>query len=381
MKLLFLTKVDFSDPDLLGVRKKICGQVDALNRSGMDADLIYIDHQHIQIREKGVDRELMSLVSGGSRFWFYQYKLFTFLRASKGYDTIVIRHFQMLPIFLIQLWILKVFQWPELKVVLEIPTYPYVLERKSTSLRARLEEWVDQWSCKYLMSRSVDRILTYSRFDRIWGIETIQTDNGIAIQGTEKLNQIPEMTTFRMVAVSGLERWQGIDRVIQGMAHVRDQAELNISVTFHIVGSGSVQEELEQLVDQLALRDAIVFHGPMSGADLADLLKDCHVAVGSLGRHRTGNEYGQTTTLKAREYALGGIPFFMSMVDHDFGPEYPFCLQVPSTEDPIQISDVVNWYSALKAEHPGFAKRMYDDAVKRLTWDTKLGPLLTYLQH
>lgn len=379
MHLILITRVNTGNPVLVGVTKKIHGQVEALRELGNTSDLMYIQGSDVVVEAVDGRRTISRLRHAWSRFLFYHFGLFRFLRSGRPYDGLLIRHFRMDPLFLFQLWRFKTFSHPGCKIVLEVPTYPYDREGHDQTWLDRIESDVDHWTLTWLANIVFSRVLTYSRYDRIWGVSTIQTDNGISVTGIAPPPPRALDRVFRMIAITSVEPWQGLDRIIRGMARAPQGIPGGLSIELHIVGNGAALKDLQELVSELDLGQSVIFHGPSSGLALDDLLTKAHVGVGSLGRHRTGNEGGQTTTLKAREYALRGLPFFQSMVDHDFGTDYRYCLRVPSHEDAIDLSDVVKWYLDLARDTPDFATWMYHDAVKRLSWTRKLKPVHDFL--
>ena len=72
----------------------------------------------------------------------------------------------------------------------------------------------------------------------------------------------------------------------------------------------SKQIGFQTLIDRYDLKDKVIFHGALFGAELDDVFNQCQFAIGSLGRHRSG--ITRIKTLKNREYATRGIPFIYS---------------------------------------------------------------------
>ncbi|MBK7343090.1 MAG: hypothetical protein IPJ06_08355 [Saprospiraceae bacterium] len=96
--------------------------------------------------------------------------------------------------------------------------------------------------------------------------------------------------------------------------------------------------------------------------------------------HRTGVAEGQTTTLKAREFAARGLPFILGYADHDFGPAYPFCTIESSDERPVDPRTLLTFYTKVRQDHPTYYDTMRKDAQDRLSWNAKLLPVNKFLE-
>jgi len=103
-------------------------------------------------------------------------------------------------------------------------------------------------------------------------------------------------------------------------------------VICEIVGQGPLQSDLEQLRDDLGLRDWIVFRGPLLPDDIRQELSECDVFVLACRIDETGNRDSMPVVIK--EAMATGAPVVATreaavpeMVDHTVGrlaePESP----------------------------------------------------------
>lgn len=67
--------------------------------------------------------------------------------------------------------------------------------------------------------------------------------------------------TLNIVTVGRLAHEKGLERAIRAIEHARRQG---IPAMLHLVGSGSKENELRNLADELGLQGAVVFHGSQS---------------------------------------------------------------------------------------------------------------------
>jgi hypothetical protein len=99
--------------------------------------------------------------------------------------------------------------------------------------------------------------------------------------------------------------------------------------------------------------------------------------VGSLGLHRIGLNY--SSTLKAREYASRGIPFFWSTLDEDFGDDFKYIYHVESDDSDVNLNDITSFALNVRSdfEHP---RNMKCFALNNLTWDIKMKKLFQFFE-
>lgn len=205
------------------------------------------------------------------------------------------------------------------------------------------------------------------------GKKHITIGNGFDVRSVSPRRR-PEFTpeVLSIICVSQVNRWHGIDRIIEGIAAYQGPS----AIYLHIVGTGLEIPALKSSVEKYGLEDRIFFHGYLSGHQLDELFDHCHIAAGSLGLHRIGLE--EASILKVREYCSRGIPFFISCADPDFPGDSVFSLTIPGDETPVPVEDLLQFASGIcaKPEHP---QLMHDYALKNLDWSKKMKVLRDFL--
>lgn len=63
-----------------------------------------------------------------------------------------------------------------------------------------------------------------------------------------------------MIAVAGLAKWHGYDRILRGMGEYYKEGEKR-EVQFHIVGEGSPIEEYKRIVEKYEIAEHVTFNG------------------------------------------------------------------------------------------------------------------------
>lgn len=265
---------------------------------------------------------------------------------------------------------------PQIKIIFEIPTYPYDLEWNRFIDKTML--WKEK-TCRGFLYKYVDRIVTFSDDREIWNIKTIPISNGIDIkQLPKKQMQSPKSENqINLVAVALLAPWHGYDRLLRGLFEYYKSSP-TITVNLDIVGTGPEYKNLQQIVKNYGLFDVVKFHGKLHGKDLSNLYNTSDIAIGSLGMHRIGLH--KAHTLKVREYCARGIPFIKSYYDNIFdNNHFKYMLNVSADESSIDINKIVTFYTQLRMDQ-GVIDEMYNFALNYLTWNKQLKPILEYIK-
>jgi hypothetical protein len=176
--------------------------------------------------------------------------------------------------------------------------------------------------------------------------------------------------------VANLSFWHGYDRVVAGLAaHARSGA--GPRVVFDIAGSGAEFARLRAQIDAHGLQDTVRFLGPVHGKDLDRLLMSAHVGISSIGMHRLDVD---TSNIKSREFCARGLPFCIAYPDRDFPASLPFVHQLPATDDPVDIPELLDWYRQLRRVNPVYTTTLRAYAEAYLTWDAKMAPVTEWLR-
>lgn len=361
-KLLLFTKMNFAVKENSGIRKKVFAQVRALRTHGLEVDVVYFENNDVFIEGDNVNY----IFKSKSKLQFLQFLYGGFLKEIdvKSYNYVYIRHFLTNPLFLSLLSKLKK-KNSAIKIFMEIPTYPYRFEFVDMPLVKRLGLIIDE-RCVPFFKKYIDRIITFSAEKEIFGIPTIQTDNGIDIEQFPMIPKAPfDEKTIRLFGLANVQKWHGYDRIIEGLK-VYYAKNPDVEVIFDIGGNGSEIPRLKELVSSYKLSENVIFHGFVSGEELTKLFEQTHVGVGSFGMHRIGVADGQTSTLKTREYAARGLPIALGHQDRGFPAGFPYLLELPADESPVDIQRIVDFY--LNVEKSDYPTEMNAYAEENLTW-------------
>lgn len=231
------------------------------------------------------------------------------------------------------------------QIFIELPTYPYEQEYVGFISKLRLR---NNDRCAVGLKKYVDRIVTFYPIpgDRFFDVPCLTVPNGFDFDTVSLIrdDRVPER--IHIAAVSAMRHWHGYERMIEGL-HRYYAAGGQRDIVLHMVGEGREGPKYLALTKEYGLEERVLFHGPMFGDDLANLLEQCTLGVDSLARHRTN--ISVLSSLKSREYGAKGIPLINSCRIDIIEDGYPYLLLVPADETPVDIETVVAFYDRIYA--------------------------------
>lgn len=194
--------------------------------------------------------------------------------------------------------------YPQCRVLIEIYTYPYDKDE--------FGKWY-AWPryCKEVWNRKkipawIDRYVTVSREEWIFGKETIRISNGIQIDQIRPVSGISEKgEQLDMIAVAYMQKQHGYERIIEGMYDYYQNGG-DRQVYLHLVGDGPEKSRYQKLVKKRGLEKKVLFYPNLTGEKLDRVFEQKDIAIAALGLYKNGICY--ESSLKSREYLARGLP-------------------------------------------------------------------------
>ncbi|WP_028912549.1 glycosyltransferase family 1 protein [Prevotella sp. MA2016] len=367
-KALFIVFHGF-DPNN-GISKKITYQINALNACGIHTHLCYMEEKGNKTRM--VDGQIIADYGSGLKSKILKRTEFSSIvkYAIKEHITFVyIRSNHNANPFTINM--VKKMKKAGMKVVMEIPTYPYDAEYLSQGMGKQIFQ---DRLFRHILAKQLDAIITFSDVNEIFGKKTIRISNGIDFDSIKiKKSNTTDSSVINLIGVAEIHPWHGFDRVIKGLAAYY-AAPHDTIVKFHIVGYFFfANDELmfKQIIADHHLEEYIILHGKKHGEELDKIFDECDFGIGSLGRHRVGID--KIKTLKNREYAARGIPFIYSETDEDFDDK-KYVLKAPADETPIDINRIIDFY-----QHLTLSPADIRTSIKHLSWENQMQKVINYI--
>lgn len=371
MKGLFLTFYGLEPHN--GISKKILYQVKSLNRIGVATKLCYTDYDKQGNQVRKVDDDIIenfgkNIISKIKKRVSYS-SIVNYIDKN-GISFLYIRSAHNASPFINTA--LRKIKSKGVKIVVEIPTYPYEGQFKGARMEAKARLFFDILFRKK-MSKLIDSYVTFTDNKTIFGTRNIEISNGIDFESVKlktrnrKLNTDGQ-DTFNMISVSEVHYWHGLDRIIEGMyKYYEKNKHPATDLLFHVVGRGFGKEyyELQELARTRGLSDKIIFYGNKSGNELDGIFEKADFGIASLGRHRSN--ITKIKTLKNREYAARGIPFVYSEIDDDFEKMH-YVYKAAPDDSPVDISSLMDFYESVSMT----PSEIRNTIIDTLSWDTQM---------
>lgn len=231
---------------------------------------------------------------------------------------------------------------PNIKIILEIPTYPYKQELKGL---INVPNAIRDYLYHNQLKKYVDIIVTPSPLretKEIYGIKAMEIKNGIDIDVVKARTFVEHNeSVINIIGVALLVPCHGYERIIEGIAKYYQCKELNEpEIKFYIIGEGSAKQDLQNLTKTLHLEDHIIFTGRKEGKELDEYYDLADIGVGSLGMYKI-NWFGTENALKTREYCAKGLPFITTSIDATFNRgDFEYCYVVDNSNTKINIHEI-----------------------------------------
>lgn len=260
-------------------------------------------------------------------------------------------------------------KFPECKIILEIPTYPYKQEMKQ--LKSKPQYFRDI-IYRGKLKKYIDQIVTFSPHSEIYGIPATEITNGVdidMIKQKEPKKYNPQ--SIMILGVAGMQIWHGFDRLIEGMnqyySSIKDKPKVKIS--FVVAGEGPYKEKWIQLAEKYNISDHVHFVGIKTGAELEKLYNEADLGIGSLGLHQV-MDFPRVSILKTREYCAKGLPFITTEKDYLFSDKkFDYSLIVKDDNSPIDVEEIIDFLNQINKKVPtDIVNNMRQYAMKHIQW-------------
>lgn len=362
--ILYISGLDLNKKT--GVNKKVLSQIKAFDNIGANVSYIAVKDENIYyFNKKGAEY----IRKGSKSKVIRQIKIMnTNIKIIKKLDNInliYIRYSFSTPQVI---RLLKIAKKKHIKVVEEIPTYPYDEEIKnSKKLVLKFALIVDK-CFRRMLKKYLCNLVTFSEDKKIFGIETIRINNGVDVNSIKPINIKYDNNVINMIAVSSMEYWQGYDRVIKSLKkYYENKGSKEPQIFIHFVGNGTELENLKNLVKMLELEKYVTFYGFLSGEELENIYNKCQCAIAGLGIFRKNIQ--KASTLKIREYIARAIPFIYSTTDESI-KEFEYAYKVSDDEEIFDMCNIIEFLEGLNKD---FIKRdMRAFAEQNYRWETQM---------
>ena len=276
-------------------------------------------------------------------------------------------------------------RYPECKILIEIYTYPYDIDayfRDALSAFRAFPVYVKDLVYRHRMKGIVDRFVTYSNDDKIFGIKTIKTINGYdfsQIRPNVVKDAVGEKE-INLISVSFMQNHHGFERIIEGLAEYYKTNAANRRIVFHIVGDGLVVDKYKKLVHRRHLEPYVIFYGKKLGDELESIYKKADIGVCSFGMYKLGIDYA--SSLKIPEYLAKGLPIMagskISMMNDE---NIQYCLEFRNDRSKVDMTRVVQFYDEIYSgkDRADVIEEIHQYAKQHFDENRTFRPILDYI--
>jgi len=376
MKGLIYYRINRDDIANVGVLKKCLAQVAAFKNLGVQTDLLLLSDKGILLNDQLIHHFSSPILSKAtSKYWFFFFNLLPTISKHidfNTYDFIYFRYALAHPA-LNQFLATAKNKNPVLKVIAEMPTYPYKKEKKS--FIDRLSLWMDQHYQKKL-SAYLDGITHYGLESEILGIPTIRITNGITVHKIPISKSQPQVKKLRLIAVANWSYWHGLDRLIEGLKNYYQYENPETLITLKVIGHGKAIPQYKKLVEKYSLGEQVDFFPPMTNEALDHHFDHADIGIGTLGIHRKNITID--ASLKHREYCARGIPFLLAGRDLDFPTHFSFLKKCTPTNEAIELGELITFWEKYSNSSNKLEVRKY--AEEHLRWEERIKKVITFIK-
>lgn len=254
--------------------------------------------------------------------------------------------------------------YPACKIIVEIMSYPYDKEEFLNIIYwpYYFKECINRKKYKLY----IDRFVTFSDDNKIFGVDTLQTLNGIDVSMVIPVSSEKEYSGINLIAVAGMYKFHGYERLIHGLYNYYKKGG-QYEITVHLVGNGPELRKYKEITRKLNLDDNVLFYGKKYGRELDEIYNGMDIAISSLGLYKLG--INRISSLKLNEYLAKGLPIAAGCDTVALtGKNSQYYIQFSNDGTPINIEKLVDFYNTIYAN--GRERKEVIDDIRQFAFKT-----------
>lgn len=269
----------------------------------------------------------------------------------------------------------------KIKIVYEIPTYPFEKEIDNNFRLRALTLKFGEKIFRPLVSELISAYAVIAFKENAFGKKSIHIENGVP-ESRGIILPGNYLTTCNLVFVANFNdsnRRHGLDRLIAGLRNFldsRNSLEEKL-VVLHVVGNIEPSSKIFSLLEKSELSRFVKFYGKLSYDQLTELYSAMHVGIGCLAFHRIGVSH--TSALKEREYLSFGLPVVSSSDDYLLGEQFPYRLRVPADDSPVFIDGILQF--ARRCYSGSGKSEIYKYTIAQANWSVAMSGVKQYIEN
>ena len=251
--------------------------------------------------------------------------------------------------------------FPNCKVVIEIFTYPY--DKDDFAKWNAWPFYIKERIYRPKLKKYVDRFVTYSADDMIFGIPTIKTTNGINVNAMRLVDGEYKEKLVTLIGVAYMQRQHAYERIIEGLSRYY-QKKREYRVRLMLVGDGPEKKKYEKLTRKYGLEEYVDFYPVTSGEELDKLYDQADIALAAFGMYKVG--YSEAVgALKTRECLAKGVPIISGSPIDVLEKDFPYALICSNDASAVDMEKVVSFFDSIRKRH--MTKKDAAQTIRKLT--------------
>ena len=271
-------------------------------------------------------------------------------------------------------------RYPECKIIIEIFTYPY--DKDDFGKWNAWPFYLKELIYRPRLKRYVDRFVTYTEDEEIFGVPTIRSTNGIHVENVRQVAGHFTEKQINLIAVAFMQRHHGYERLIEGLhQYYSSNPQPTYQVRMHLVGDGPEKPFYQELVQKYRLEDYVIFYPTMSGPELDALYDNCDIALASFGMYKAGF-YGKMSALKTRECLAKGMPMITGCAIDVLDETYPYSMLFANDGSVVDIPQIIAFYEKIRgmvADKQELSDQIRRFAVEHVSMEAAMKPIIEYI--
>jgi len=274
-------------------------------------------------------------------------------------------------------------KFPRCIIIVEIFTYPYdkdILTSKKMYPFLLKDRFFRKQYKKY-----VNRFVTYSDDEEIFGVKTIRTMNGVDVHSISCVTDRKiKDGTLHLIFVGYMQRHHGLERLIVGIGkyYKNKTVDKKKNIMAHIVGDGPMLSYYVDLSNRWNVNNHIIFYGKKTGKELDRVYDLADIGVSSLGLYKIG--ISCISTLKLPEYLSKGLPVVSGSKSNVFElVPCNFNCQFSNSPEPLDVNEIIEFYEKLMEKYgtrENLVKVVRKYAEKYVDNSVVMEPIIQYIQ-
>ena len=366
-RILFIYKIDEHRESHLGINAKLQRQILAWERQGFTADSLTLSDLN-EFSKNPIFPRIQNVLL---QFLFFNFCRKYLLKKDLVYTIIFIRH-TPLSIGLNKFLLFLRKKYPNTKITLDLPTYPYIHEYKG----------LKKILAKSLLPKNLKPNLNFishlGQEDLIFEIPVIHIINTIDTSKIEPKNNFSmHSNELRLISVSSLWTLFGLSNLVDALKLFNDKSN-DQKIFLTIVGDGPKRKTLEDHVKTINLSKYIKFTGFLFDENLNNLINSNDLGVGIITLD--SKYFGYTQALKHRMYAGYGLPFFTNVTDAMFINNDSVLMCESKEIDTVFLTQIYDWYVNNLSNYETMSKNLRIFAEKHLSEEINVKKILTFVE-